>query len=173
MPHQKKSTQQTGSIIEQVDLGAGTLATKTGVIVNGPAVTRGGKFLSTSIRGALRGLTAEEGPILYGIMNADFSLAELEEYLELAGPLTPNDKVSSERASRGQFIRVLGVAGPSLDQTTIRHVNHKMSGLKFAETGESTGGWEWWIYNLGAATLTTGSVLSLFCQHFVAWNPSG
>ncbi len=170
---QTRITGQKGNIVEQSDISLGTLASKTGILdgIN-VAVTRGGRFLSGSILGGLSGFTEGEGPIVWGIQNADLSLVELEEYLELAGPITPNDLVGKERVSRGKYIRRLGVLGPGVAQAQVSLINHPMSGLKFAETGETTGGWEFWCYNLGAA-LTTGATFRVFASWFVDWNPSG
>ncbi len=163
-----------GNVIEQVDVSLASLGTKTGILESVQvAVTRGGKLISTNILGGIAGMVEGEGPFLYGLMNADYNLAELEEYLELSGPLTPNDKISQERASRGRFIKRLGVMGPGIAQVSASLINHGMGGLAFAETGESTGGWEWWFYNLGPAASAGSQIVHLFADHYVHWNKSG
>ncbi len=55
----------------------------------------------TSIEGtwALRGLTAGEGPIIFGVANADYTDAEIEECLEQA-TTRPGDLVDKEKANR-------------------------------------------------------------------------
>ncbi len=163
-----------GNVIEQVDVSLASLGTKTGILESvQAAVTRGGKLISTNIFGGIAGLVEGEGPFLFGVMNADYTLAELEEYLELSGPLTPNDKIGVERASRGQFIRRIGVIGPGIAQAKVSLPNYSMRGLAFAETGESTGGWEWWFYNLGPAASAGSQIAHLFADHYVHWNKSG
>ncbi len=174
MPRTKSDNLEKSNVIERASVSLNALGASTGVLESVlTAVTRGGKILSTTILGGLKNAVAGE-IVLYGIMNADYSLAELEEFLELAGPLSPNDKVGMERASRGQNIRVLGSMGPGIENAKIELHNKSMSGLKFAETGESTGGWEWWFYNPDVSALSAASQLAHFwAKHFVQWNPSG
>ncbi len=166
----KPPKKEVGSVINKASITLGTLAKNTGILSAAPSVTRGGKILSTSINGGLNGFTAGEGPLLYGQMSSDLSLAELEAYLELEGPLSPTDIVSSEVASRGKHIRILGTLSTQRDWIDL--ANHSMSGLKFSEAGEATGCWTSFIYNLGTA-LTTGAIVELLERAFVEWNPSG
>ncbi len=170
---QTRSSGIKGNISEQATISLGTLAANTGILdtVNVP-VTRGGRQLSVSILGGLAGHTEGEGPLIWGVQNANLSLVELEEYLELDGPITPNDLIGQERVSRGKYIRRLGALGPGVAQTQIQLFNHPMAGLRFSETGETTGGWEFWVYNLGSQ-LTTGSIFRVFASWFLEWNPSG
>ncbi len=166
----KATTQETGSVINKSSITLGTLAKNTGILSAAPNVTRGGRILSYSAAGGLNGFTSGEGPIMWGICSADLSLAELEAYLELEGPLSPSDLVGMEVASRGRNIRVLGTLTFQGDRIDMH--NHKMSGLKFAEASETTGGWNTFAYNLGTA-LTTGAFVEIHERVFVAWNPSG
>ncbi len=166
----KKQKKEVGSVINKSSITLGTLAKNTGILSAAPAVTRGGKILSMSVGGGLNGFTSGEGPLLYGMCSSDLALAELEAYLELEGPLSPTDIVSSEVASRGKNVRILATL--TFQRDAIDMHNHSMSGLKFAESGESTGAWTSWIYNLGAA-LTTGCIVELLERAFVEWNPSG
>ncbi len=161
---------EVGSVINKSSITLGTLAKNTGILSQSPDVTRGGKMLSYSSQGGLNGFTSGDGPILWGVCSSDLSLAELEAYLELEGPLSPSDIVNSEIASRGRNVRVLGALTFQRDWIDLH--NHKMSGLKFAEASETTGGWSTFAYNLGAA-LTTGAILEILERVFVEWNPSG
>ncbi len=110
-------------------------------------------------------------------MAGDFTLAELEEFLELDGPLTPNDKIGMERASRGRFIRSLGTLDPTPGsaKSSIALENVSCKGLKFSEAGEAgQGGWDWWVYNISDTTpMTTGAEVVFQARNFVEWNPSG
>ncbi len=134
-------------------------------------MTRGGRLIS--VRGVLsvRGLTAGNGPFLVGIADKGISLAQLEQYLENAGPVTPDETAKAEIASRGQRIRTLGIIQPMGDGTTGSFYldNASLRGMKFSE--EQTG-WAYWLYNLGAA-MTTGANWLVAVQHFVEFNPSG
>ncbi len=166
----KATNQETGSVINKSSITLGTLAKNTGILSVSPDLTRGGRMLSYSASGGLNGFTSGEGPLLWGVCSSDLSLAELEAYLELEGPLSPADLVGMEVASRGKNIRILGTLTTQRDW--IELMNHKMSGLKFSEAGETTGGWNTFVYNLGTA-LTTGTILEILERVFVAWNPSG
>ncbi len=118
-------------------------------------------------------LTAGDGPWLVGIMNTDLSLAELEAFLELGGPLTPNDITSVEVSSRGRAIRTLGVMQPTGDGTTasIYFANQSLGGLRFSESGEGAG-WTYWLFNLGKA-MSDLAVWLTQVQLFVRFNKSG
>ncbi len=161
---------EVGSVINKSSITLGTLAKNTGILSQSPDVTRDGKMLSYSANGGLNNFTSGEGPVLWGVCSSDLSLAELEQYLELEGPLSPADLVGQERASRGKNIRILGTL--TFQRDSIELMNHKMSGLKFAESSETTGGWSTFAYNLGAA-LTTGALIEILERVFVEWNPSG
>ncbi len=117
---------------------------------------------------AVDALTAGEGNFLYGISSADLSLAELEEYLELNGPLSESDIVGMERATRGKHLRVLGRLTPQGNgqQAADFLKNQTLSGLLIPE---DAGGFDFWIYNLGAA-LTTGSTFRVAMQAFARWD---
>ncbi len=164
------AAKEVGSVINKSSITLTTLAKNTGILSQAPDVTRGGKMLSYSANGGLNGFTSGDGPLLWGVCSSDLSLAELEAYLELEGPLSPSDLTGSEIASRGKNIRILGTL--TFQRDAIELKNHKMSGLKFSEAGETTGGWSTFVYNLGAA-LTTGAILEILERVFVEWNPSG
>ncbi len=172
MPTQKPSPLEKGNVNELVAITLATLAANTGLIGAALAMTRGGKILSSTISGGLEGHTEGEGPVMWGIMSSALTLAELEEWIELGGPLTPTENISVERATRGRLINVLGVMGPGVSQCQIFKKNESMRGLAFPEASEVATGWSWWVYNQGAQ-LTTGSFLRLAAQHFVEWNRSG
>ncbi len=109
-------------------------------------------------------------------MNADLTLAELEEFLELDGPLSPNDKIGMERASRGRIVRSIATLDPSPGsaKSTLDLQNYPLKGLEFSESGETTAGWDWWVYNISDTTAyTTGAEVVFQARNFVEWNPSG
>ncbi len=178
MPKSSTNTKRdTGSVLEQPRITIGTLAARTGITVAGPVVTRGGRLLSSSIHGGINGGTLGDPHLIWGAMVGDLSLAELEAFLELDGPLTPNNIPDVEIASRGRVIRSIGTLDPSPGsaRSVIDMDNHSQKGLKFSEAGEgSQGGWDWWVYNISDTTpMTTGSEVVFQARNFVEWNPSG
>ncbi len=151
----------------------GTLALTTAQIIAGPVMTRGGTAMSVRGSISIHGLTAGDGPWQFGIMNTDITGTLLEEFLELGGPLTPNDTSGVERQSRGKKIRTLGVIAPVGNGTVavLYLDNESLKGLRFSESGESAG-WTYYLYNLGQA-MTTGATWLNAVQFFVKFNPSG
>ncbi len=134
-------------------------------------MTRGGRLLSVRGAASLRGLTAGDGPLLYGICAKNISTSELQAFLDQDGPVSPDETDKSEIATRGKDIRTIGILQPSADGTTASLYldNRSLSGLVFTE---ESAGWRYWVYNLGAA-MTTGCSLINSCQFFVEFNPSG
>ncbi len=159
----------TVAYVDTQDLG--TLAVLTGLLKTGPTMTRGGKLLSVRGSVSISVLTAGDGPFLFGFLENGISLAQLEAYLELNGPVSPDVIASREIASRGASIRTLGILEPKGNGTTgaVYLDNQSMKGLKF---GEENAGWSAWIYNLGKA-MTTGAIWNVAVQFFVEFNPSG
>ncbi len=172
----RKPDPMTGTVVQSSPASALlTLANTTAFITNGLALTRGCSLLSVSGSLNVHSLTAGDGPFLTGLMHGDLTLAELEEYLELNGPLTPADITGSEIASRGKRIRILGVLEPEAGGLTASMALKDISlrGLVAPEADESqANSWTLWIYNLGKA-LTTGSLWGKTLVFFVRWNKSG
>ncbi len=177
MPTVSTPKRETGSVIEQISQAIGTLAARTGLVVPSPQVTRGGKLLSSSIHGGILGGTLGNPPLIWGVAASDLTLAELEAFLELDGPLSPTLIAESEVASRGKFIRSIGTMDPSpgSGMAMVALDNQSMKGLRFPEVGEgSAGGWDWWFYNPSSTTaFDTGARVELQIRNFVEWNPSG
>ncbi len=151
--------------------GLGTLATLTGILDASPVMTRGGKILS--MRGVIEAhsITPGDGPFMIGIADKGISLAQLEAFIENAGPVTPDETAKAEIQSRGQRIRTLGVLQPQGDGSvaSLHLDNVSMKGMKFSE---EQAGWNYWLYNLGQA-MTTGASWQNAIQAFVEFNPSG
>ena len=132
------------------------------------ALTHGARVIS--LRGSLsiHGVTAGDGPWLVGIANADLSATEILEYLNLDGPLTPSDIEGAERASRGRFIRTLGIVTPRGDGTTggMYIPDKSMAGLRIPE---DSGGISLWGLNLGQS-MTTGATMVFAGQFYLEWD---
>ncbi len=166
-----KSDDNKGSILDVASAALSTLAVDTGQLLAAPVMTRGGAMISAQIAATVTVLAAGDGPFLFGIANKSLSLAELEEYLELDGPIEPTQVPQVERATRGKLIRTLGLIVPTGDGTVANLFvdNRSLSGLRW---NEESAGWNYWVYNRGQA-LTTGAILRIWASFFVRWNKSG
>ncbi len=128
-------------------------------------------MISAQIAATVTILTPGDGPFLFGIANKSLSLAELEEYLELDGPIEPTQVPQTERATRGKLIRTIGLIVPTGDGSVayLYADNRSLSGLRW---NEESAGWNYWVYNRGQA-LTTGAILRVWTSLFVRWRKSG
>ncbi len=128
-----------------------------------------------SVRGSISvdAITPGDGPFLVGIAAKQISTTLLEGWLENNGPEGPDKTAKVEIASRGRFIRHLGVLQPQGDGSSAIHYldNKGLSGLRFSEEDEGAG-WTYWLYNQGPA-MTTGALFRVAVQNFVRFNPSG
>ncbi len=103
----------------------------------------------------LRGLTAGEGPLIFGVAHSDYSAAEIEEVIENAGSWNEGDLVSQEMGRRK--VRIIGYFD---GQTAENEVND-------GKPIKTRLGWillqgqtlDLWVYNRSGATLTTGAFL--------------
>lgn len=104
----KKKDWQAIRFDEQESLG--TLATDTGLIqaLLTSVLTHDYRCTSVVATYTMDGLTAGEGPVIVGLAHGNYSLAEIEEWIENSlGQVTgPNDLVEREVANR--LIRQIG-----------------------------------------------------------------
>ncbi len=164
----------TGTIIREVvqDEGVGALASKDAVKITGPILQEDFRLLKSEFTAIMNGLTAGEGAgLIIGIANGELSAAEIEEALEVGGPLDLNDRVGSERAMRN--VKVLGATQvpAGVANTELQFVNEHGGPIivsKHRWTYSNPEGWSWWIYNQGGS-LTTGATLQLLCTHYGVW----
>ncbi len=131
-------------------------------------LTHGTTLLSVRADLGIAGLTAGDGPFAVYLCSADLTLAELNEYLITNGPLTPSDITVGETASRGKYVRALGIISPSGDgqQAGLHIDNTALSGLRIPE---DAGGYEFYLYNLGKS-LTTGATCFIAASVFLRWD---
>ncbi len=149
----------------------GTLAAGVGILLAGPTMTRGGKLQSFRGGSSIHGLTAGDGPHALYVSEKSLDLAQIQAYLDIEGPVTPDETASAELASRGSKMRLVGLLSPVGDGSVamIEIMNKTLSGLTFTE---EAAGWQYVLVNLGRA-MTTGSTWVIHAQSFVRWNPSG
>ncbi len=139
------------------NLALGTLATDTGITTpfDESATER---MLCSSIEAAysIQGVTATDnaGPIMVGIAHEDYTLAEIEEFIESTGSWNEGDLISQEIAKRK--IRKIGIfaqEGPDLSWQALNEGKPIKTKLNWILT---TGkGLQLWAYNLGSASLAT------------------
>ncbi len=149
----------------------GTLAVGTGILVAGPVMTRGGRMQSLRGGSTIHGLTAGDGPHALYVTEKSLDLSQIQAYLDIEGPVTPDSTANAELASRGSKVRYLGLLMPQGAGTVsgLELMNKALAGLRFTE--EATG-WQYCLVNLGKA-MTTGTTWVVHVQSFVRWNPSG
>ncbi len=157
----KRHVHPLDRVIDLVAQTLGALATLTGLVGSGPAITQ--NFAAIMWQGGvgLTGWTTGEGPLLYGIMDADLSLAELEEYLELNGPIRANQVPQSEKAKRP--VQVIGIVGGPGDPVWHPKVQTRLPAFR------EDVGWAFWVYNMGPAALSTGSTFTWLGTMFGRW----
>ncbi len=134
-------------------------------------MTRGGAVLSSRGFTAISDLTAGDGPFALYLVDKRLSLGQFEAYLEANGPVSPDVTAQAELATRGKYVRTIGMVVPSGDgtQASLAWPDMSHKGLRYSE---ENAGWQHILYNMGKA-LTTGSTWFLKSTQFVRWNPSG
>ncbi len=148
----------------------GALATNTAIIANGPSMVHGGFVTSSEIIAHLASITAGEGNgLMLRIASKRVDAAELEEAIEVNGPVFPKQDPEAHRADR--VYRFIGHIGPQgeLTPTSTRQTLFRDSYATRLAFDEDSGGWLWFCYNLGAQ-LTTGGTIKVFAAHNVRWN---
>ncbi len=136
----------------------GTLAALTGLIVAKADILQNFKALTLHGVWGLTSLTAGDGPLLFGIASAEWSLAEIEQYLEVI-VRDQRDATNNEQAARS--VQVLGALGLRLETVYQRE---KVILPTFRE-GQ---GWNMWVYNRGIA-MTTGALVKMSGRFFGRW----
>lgn len=156
-----------------IALALGTLATKDLVLQAEAGVLDEPAYLS-SVKGtwSLDGFQniQGDGPVIVGVAHSDYTVAEIEEWIENTGSWTRGDKVQQETARR--FIREVGVftADSASTETAVlndgKPITTKCGWVLV--TGQTV---KVWAYNAGADALSTGGVVHVL-GHANLW-PSG
>lgn len=129
---------------------------------------------ATVVKVALRGrftAGAAEGPLLLGVANSDLSDAEIEAYLELDGPTSPQALGSaSEIEVRGKAVKVIGVvpvpaSGPMA--AGVYSIDFEQSLTLSIRSGRAV---KVWAYNLGANAVNGGSTLYVRANCICRWH---
>jgi len=163
----------TGTIIRELitDGALGALATKDVVAFAGPTIIEDFRILKSELQVEVNIITSGQAHgLIFGIANGELSAAEIEEAIEVNGPLDRNDRVNDERSLRN--VRTLGVLTERDPAAVSGMVRNAEDGTllvsKHRWTYSNPEGWQWWIYNLGN-TMTTGALLQLKASHYGVW----
>lgn len=152
-------------VYDDVTVTLGTLASKDAIAEASKIdSTRGNGFriMKTEYWVDFRGKTANEGPLMVG-MSAIFDAAGVESAIE-ADPQDSSEDSNNLLAKRPIWpLALLQAAPDGNDQQVQMHsVNPRWS----VPEGENL---YWWVYNMGAAGLTTGTVVHIFAKHYGVW----
>ncbi len=152
----------------------GTLANSTGIIVGTKLVmTTSFRMLKSKLTAFTEVLTAGQGAGLeLWLATGDLSLAEVEEAIEVAGPLDRADRGRDEQVTR--LVWKVAVSIP--DGITATHL--QMQGHKSASpiiefeprwTFGEDAGWNWVIYNRDGDALADLAEFRIHATHFGVW----
>ncbi len=143
-------------------LALGTLASLTGVIAAFDDTVEERTLISSIIASyALEGYTGVlgDGPVMVGIAHGDYSLAEIEAWIENAQGWQEGDHVAREVGAR--LVRVIGTFGVTVASDagieTLNDGKKIKTKLNWILNASQT--LTLWAYNLGSGALTTGSIV--------------
>ncbi len=152
-----------GNVDEQLDLG--TLAARTAIqIAFDETVDERTRITSLVATWAMDQFTvaAGDGPIMVGVNHSDYTLAEVQEWIDNTGSWSSGDLVSQEVGRRK--IRMAGVFEASAQAGGAYALNDgKPIKMKLNWDLNSGQGLELWAMNLGDSALAT-TIPSVFVQ---------
>ncbi len=148
----------------------GSLANEAGILIGTNLATlERFRMLKLEIIAAVTSLTSTEGTgLLLGIVDGDYTLAELEAAIESDGPLGPNDQISEELSER--FYKWLGAVDRETGTDALFENNqggHQME-KTIRWTFARTKSWNFFVYNMGSA-ITTGATVNVRAKSFGVW----
>ncbi len=145
----------SGSIDENVSLT--TLASKTGVLSATQTVSDTTRVSSIRCSYTLSDWTpiANAGPMIVGVAHSDYSLAEVEEWIEATGGWDQGNMVQT-REVRRRLIRQIGVMDTPAAATGSSRLNDgRMLKTKLNWLLSEGDGLNFWWYNSGNAAVAT------------------
>ncbi len=113
-----------------------------------------------------------DGPLLFGIVNDELSIAEISECLQAGGPLDRDDRLKVERAERGVHIFPTPEAIIQVEETSIGNTgktNNYFIESKHRWTYSNANGWSLIVYNKSTGALTTGGILRVNSEYYGVW----
>ncbi len=140
-----------------MDIDLPTLAGLTGLIkVTSDQVSEKARVTSVDCSYALSGWTASDnvGPLMVGVMHGDYTLVELEEWIELTTGWDEGDLVSREISSRK--IRKIGIFDvPATAGEAIALNEGESIKTRLNWPLRSGQGLYFWVYNTGGSAVVT------------------
>ncbi len=112
------------------------------------------RLMSLDTTWSLQGFTAGEGPIIVGVAFGDYTVTEIKENIEAAASINLGNKIAQEQANR--LIRQIASFASTEEANNALKVRTKLNWAVPIGSAVSL-----FAYNDGAATLTTGSRVSV------------
>ncbi len=139
-----------------LDTALGTLAGKTAVLQASQTVSSPCRVSSVKAIYSLHGMTVGDniGPIMVGVAHSDYTLAELEEWIEAASGSWQRGKLVEQEIDN-RLIRRIGVFTPLISLGAEVLNDGKPIRTKLNWALQSAQGLNFWYYNMGTAALAT------------------
>ncbi len=149
-------------------LGSGAAIKLSGLI----ALTEDFRLLKSEILADISGLTGGEADqLVLGMCNNELSNAEIAECIVAGGPVDRNDRLAQERAER--WVKLLGKMVLTDSSGTQGYFRSETGGpliiVKPRWTFSDPEGWAYFIFNNGAAALTTGATARVLATNYGLW----
>ncbi len=110
-------------------------------------------------------IVVEDGPILVGLAAGNLAAGDIEGAIESI-PLNQNH-LSLENTNRPVWpLEMFQMTDPDAGSQS-ESVRKGSFNPKW--TFNNPDGWTWWVYNVGAQTLTTGSAVTIFAKMYGMW----
>ncbi len=151
--------------------GLGTLAAKTVAAVPFDETVNGRTLVSSMV--ATHSMTAftkstGDGPIMVGVAHGDYTVAEIEEYLESTGSWDEGNLIDQETSKRK--IRRIGKFENPIDEAAVAVLNDgKPIKTKLNWILNDGATLQYWAYNLGTSALATTSPIVNAEGHVNLW----
>ncbi len=166
---------QKGTIVyETRSQSLGTLGAGTSIIVGTKlAITDGYRMLKSQVKAVIDGLTATESKgFSFYLAHGDLSITEIDEAIELNGPLGRQAVVETERSMRPVFL--VGAAGQQHPSALEAVILDLMTGAPVCTTKprwtwDKDTGWNWVVRNTSGSNLTTGATCRLEAKSWGIW----
>ncbi len=152
-------------IREDNAIALGNLAARSAILFPALALEEDFRMLKSEIWALWDDFTDGDGDkAILGLACAELSLAEIEEALELNGPINRNDRLQDERATRPVWLIEGFHEGGS--NAALRMAKQEW---KKRWTFSNADGWNFFVYNQSNSAMTTGSTVRLFATHYGVW----
>lgn len=161
-------------IREHNQVAIGALAADSGVLFPAIAVTEDFRMLKTEIYATATRLTAgSSGELLLGLADAELSLAEVEEALQVNGPLDRNDRLNFERATRPVWIIGMIDGDATAEKGTTAPFRGADGGMmcswKKRWTFSAPEGFNLFIYNKSDDAVVDSAIAHAVATHYGVW----